>query len=72
MKDLTFHDLCGQDHVIFARLEKDNEVTMEVWDEMEEVVYKEKSHIYAWDSLVSFAKMVLQQDEQIQKELEAK
>lgn len=71
MKALTLYEICGEDHGIFARLEKDNEITVEVWNDNDEIVYKEKSHQYAWDALVSFAKMVLTQDVMIQKEIEA-
>ncbi len=70
MKDLTLFELMGEDHVIFARV-KNGEVQTEVWNENEELVFKETSHHHAWDSLVSFAKMVLQQDEQVQKDLMA-
>lgn len=68
-KHISLYDICGEDHYIYAKLEKDGEVRVIVENEDEEEVYHEKSHIYAWDSLVSFAKMVLSQDEKIQKEL---
>lgn len=68
--ELSFYDICGEDHYIFARLTGIKEVTVVVENESLEEVYHESSHIYAWDSLVSFAKMVLQQNEKIQKELQ--
>lgn len=67
---ISLYDLCGEDHYIFANLEKDGEVSVIVENEEQKEVYHEKSHFFAWDSLVSFAKMVLQQDEKIQKGLE--
>lgn len=68
MKELTLYDIMGEDHSVFARV-KDGQVQTEVWNENDEVVYDETSHRFAWESLVSFARMVLSQDEQIQKEL---
>lgn len=68
MTPLTLYDISAEDHYIFARLENDKDVTVEVWNDNEEVVYKEKSHHFAWDSLVAFARMVLDQDEQLNKE----
>lgn len=69
MNDLRLYEIMGEDHYIRAHLQKGGEVIVEVLNEDSQEVYKEKSHIYAWDSLVSFAKMVLKQDEKIQKEL---
>jgi hypothetical protein len=69
MKDLTLYDLMGSDHTIFARLRKDGEVETEVWNSDDNVVFSQASHHFAWESLVSFAKMVLDQDKKIQKEL---
>jgi hypothetical protein len=71
MKDLTLYQICADDHYIFACLEKDKDVTVEVWNDNEEIVYKEKSHHFAWDSLVAFARMVLDQDKKIQEDNEA-
>ena len=68
-KNLSLYEICGEDHYIQAKLHKDGQVEVIVENEDEIEVYNEKSHIYAWDSLVSFAKMILQQNERIQKEL---
>jgi hypothetical protein len=68
MKELTLYDIMGSDHYIVADVENDKIRTM-VIDENDDVVYNEISHKFAWDSLVSFAKMVISQDEKIQKEL---
>jgi nitroimidazol reductase NimA-like FMN-containing flavoprotein (pyridoxamine 5'-phosphate oxidase superfamily) len=62
MKDVTLYSLCGEDHYVFARMNDDGEVTVEVQDENDNVVYQEKSNRAAWESLVSFAKMVIRQD----------
>ena len=69
-KHISLYDICGENHYVFAKLETDGDVTIRVENEESEEVYREKSHIFAWDSLVSFAKMVISQDEKIQKELE--
>lgn len=71
MNKLTLYEICGEDHSIFSNLEQDNEITVEVWNETHDVVYKEKSNQHAWDSLVCFAKMILAQDKKIQKEIES-
>ncbi len=68
--DLRFYDLGAEDHYVIARLQNDNEITVTVQNDDEEIVYQEKSNAHAWDSIVSFAKMVLEQDKFIQKELE--
>lgn len=68
MNDLTVYDLMGNDHYVFAKREKDNEITVEILDENDNTVYCEKGHEYAWEALVSFAKMVLTQNEVLQKE----
>jgi hypothetical protein len=68
MKELTLYDIMGEDHYIIAKVEK-GQVNTEVLDENDEQVFNETSHHYAWDSLVSFAKMVLEQDKHVQKQL---
>lgn len=70
-KHISLYDICGEDHYVFANLEQDGEVTVTVLNDNDDEVYHEKSHICAWDSLVSFAKMVLDQDRKIQKQLNA-
>jgi len=69
MKELTLYDIMGEDHYVLANLESDKWVTVKVLNEYDEEVYHVKSHLAAWDSLVSFAKMVLDQDKKIQKGL---
>jgi hypothetical protein len=69
-KHISLYDICGEDHYVFARAEKDGDVTIIVENEDQHQVYRETGHIYAWDSLVSFARMVLSQDAKIQKVLE--
>jgi hypothetical protein len=68
MKKLTLYEIMGDDHSIFARV-KNGEVQTEVWNELEEVVFDETSNVHAWNGLVSFARMILKQDERIQKDL---
>lgn len=69
MKELTLYDIMGSDHYVVADVEKDGQIRTMVIDENDDVVYNESSHKFAWESLVSFARMVISQDEQIQKEL---
>lgn len=59
----------GEDHYIVADVEKDGQVRTMVMNESDDIVFTEVSHRFAWESLVSFAKMVISQDEQVQKEL---
>jgi|HubBroStandDraft_2_1064218.scaffolds.fasta_scaffold26968_2 hypothetical protein len=67
--NLSFYDLGGEDHYIFAELCGTREVAVTVENENGQQVYYEKSHIYAWESLVCFAKMILSQNDKIQKKL---
>ena len=69
MNELTIYDLMAEDHYVIARKAPNNLLAIEVLNEDDKVVFETKSHRYAWESLVSFAKKVLQQDEMIQKEI---
>lgn len=70
MKELTLYEIMGEDHYIVAGAEKDGQqVRTIVMNEKDDIVFTEVSHRLAWDSLVSFARMVISQDEKIQKEL---
>jgi hypothetical protein len=62
--ELTVYDLMANQHYVLARRNGEN-VVVEILDEKDTVVYKEDSHHYAWDELVSFAKMVLEQDKKL-------
>ena len=66
---ISLYDICGDEHYIHANLQKDGDIAIEVQNFDGDQVFKETGHIYAWDSLVAFAKMVLSQDEKIQTEL---
>jgi len=68
--ELTLYDIMGQDMCIIAKLDGPTSVSVEVLDEDDGQVYCDKSHIYAWDSLVLFARQVIHADERIQRELE--
>ncbi len=68
MKELTLYDIMGSNHYVIANI-VDSQVNIQVLDEYAAEVFNETSHPFAWDSLVSFARMVLNQDEKIQKEL---
>lgn len=69
MNEPTIRDLMGEDMSIFAKLIDRKRVYVEVVDENEKQVYEETSHIYAWDSLVSFAHQIIRYDERIQENL---
>lgn len=69
MNDFTLYDLMGQDTSIFAKVHNGH-VEVEVMDERDVTVYKEISHPYAWETLVSFAKQVIKLNERIEKQLE--
>lgn len=69
MKELTLYEIMGEDNYVIANV-KDSQVNVKVLDENDNQVFNETSHHHAWDSLVYFAKMVLSQDEKIQKQLE--
>jgi hypothetical protein len=68
-QDLTLYDLMGEDMSIFCKLIDTKHVHVEINDERDVTVYAETSHIYAWESLVSFARSVLSYDKKIQEEV---
>ncbi len=70
MSHLTLYDLMGEDMIAWAKLVNKKEVLVQVKDELDRTVFEESTHIYAWESLVSFARQVLACDERIQQELE--
>lgn len=70
MTDLTLYDLMGEDMILWAKLVNEKEVLVQVKDELARTVFEESTHIYAWESLVSFARQVIACDERIQMELE--
>ncbi len=69
-KELTLYDIMGQDMCLIAKVDGHNHIAVEVLDEEDGQVYFERSHIYAWDSLVLFARQVVHADERIQRQLE--
>ena len=60
MTNLTVYALMGEDHVEIG-----------IVNENQTLVYAEKSHIFAWDAMVSFAKQIIACDARIQQEIEA-
>ncbi len=68
--ELRLYDICAEDHYIVAGVQQDKEIMVQVINEEDDVVYQEKSNSGAWDSLVSFAKMVLEQDKFVQQKLD--
>jgi hypothetical protein len=67
--DLTLYELMGEDMSIFAEALDTMHVHVEVFDETDKQVYFEKTHIYAWESLVGFSKKVLCYDERVQEQM---
>ncbi len=72
MTTLTLYELMGEDHEIYATVTKENEIAVVVCGEDGGKVYRETSHLAAWESLVDFAKQVLYVDRHIQNELKLK
>lgn len=70
MQGLTLYELMGEDMSIEANLIDKNHVCVEVFDESEKIVYQEKSHMYAWESLVYFARQVLLLNAQLKIKLD--
>lgn len=62
----------GEDHTIYANMLSDGDIRVTIENENNAMVYQEKSHIYAWEYLVDFAKQVLYVDRHIQNELKLK
>jgi hypothetical protein len=69
MKELTVYEVMGEDMYVIARLKGESHVSIEIIDENEETAFMETTNIAAWDSIVSFAKQVIRQDDKIQCEL---
>lgn len=71
MTNLTVHDLIGEDHEIqVTLLNGEKHVAIDIHDENSMLVEHLETHIYAWESLVSFAKQVLACDERLRQEIE--
>lgn len=70
MTNLTLYEIMGEDMTLWAKLQNKAEVAVQVKNEDDETVFSEVTHIYAWETLVSFAKQIVACDERIQKELE--
>lgn len=68
--DLNLYDLMGEDHELEALLNPDNKkILININNESGNLVYSDETHPYAWESLVYFAKQVLNYDEKIQEQL---
>ena len=70
MEDITLYDLCAEDHRLSARLRGNKLINIKIENEDGEVILQDDEHLYAWESLVYFAKQVLYYDKKIQKDLE--
>ena len=71
MNELTFYELGGEDMYITAdRMAHKKEVEIKVFNEEDELVFSERSHDFAWDSYVQFAKQILRMDDKIKRQTE--
>ena len=71
--ELTLYEIMAEDHNIYATLTSDKQVLVEVGkDKKNYNDYAETSHIYAWESLVYFARQVIDADKRIQEEINNK
>lgn len=59
MTNLTLYEIMGEDMTLWAKLVNKKEVLVQVKDELDRIVFEESTHIYAWESLVSFAKQII-------------
>jgi len=66
MDDLTLFNIMAEDLVIYATYLKDKQIAVTVTNEEDIVVFHEDSHVFAWESLVYFAKQVIILDKTIQ------
>lgn len=66
MNELTFYDLIADHHYIFARKEPYGNILIQIMNYDDELVYDESSHRFAWEELVSFANMVIEQNRMIE------
>lgn len=69
MSELTLYEIMGEDHDITVKLHDDRHVEVVVRNEHLDILYDEVSHIYAWESLVYFAKQVVAVDARLQEDL---
>ena len=70
MTNLTLYEIMGEDMTLWAKLVNKKEVLVQVKDELERTVFEEHSHIYAWETLVSFAKQILAANVHIENQKE--
>jgi archaeosine-15-forming tRNA-guanine transglycosylase len=69
MTDLTVYDLMGEDHYVSTSYDAASPaVDVKIYGPYEEVVFHEESHVFAWRSLVHFAKQIIACDEQMKME----
>lgn len=70
MSALTLYEIMADDLVIYATHLKGKQIAVTVTNEEDVVVFHEDSHVFAWESLVYFARQVLNCDKKIQEDLE--
>lgn len=70
MINYKLYDLMGEDHEIEAKMLPGHQVSINIINDNGDTVYEDQTHLYAWESLVDFARQVLQQNEHIQQKLE--
>lgn len=65
---LEFYDIMAEDMIIYARCTKGNQVHVLVTDEYDKKVFSEISSKDAWDTLVYFAKQIVSENENMERE----
>lgn len=63
----SVYDLLSEDHDIYIRRNTNNpkEIDIRIDDKKGNAVYQERSHIFAWQSLVNFAEQVIELNKSI-------
>ena len=62
----TLYEIMGENMLIWAKKLPSGEINVRVTNENEEEVFNESSHRGAWDTLVYFAKQILDENAQIE------
>ena len=70
MDELTLYRLMAEAIATYAKLIDPKTLEYELFDEDSNSIYKDRTHIYAWDQLVYFSKQVITINKRIQRELE--
>jgi len=70
LEGISLYDLMAEDISIQARLTNQKEVSIYLEDEKYKPLAHDKTHLYAWESLVYLAKQIISENDKIQREIE--